>query len=244
MALDQVKICERWTFPVQEEAGGWFLEWARRKPAEVSQHLTAGLCAYLSLQMVYGPGEIRTAREYFGGLGAQALMIQEQFQPRDHVVLDISSDAARHLRQMLMEKPVWVSQADAYNPLNHAAADLVSLDYGDLTAWRLRHGEPQRRLLDKVMGMKPKAVVLTDVAGPRLHLHRERYASVIGSFDTYEEYLYRLSGWVHEVYGYQLLRGYRHRWSAVLSFVPGRTPGRTPGMVLTVPDRPVGLEFL
>lgn len=243
MALDQVTICERWSFPVREAAGGWFLEWARRRPSEVSQHLTAGFCTYLSLQMVYGEGELRTAREYFGGLGAQALMIHEQFHPRDHVVLDISSDAARHLRQMLMEKPVWVSQADAYRVTNHSAADLVALDFGDLTAWRLRHGEPHRALLDRVMNAKPKAVVLTDVAGPRLHLHKERYASVIGGFGTYPEYLDRLAQWMFEVYGYRLLRGYWHRWSAVLSFVPGRTLGKTPGVLLPVPDRPVGLEF-
>lgn len=243
MALDQVTICERWTFPVQEAAGGWFLEWARRRPSEVSQHLTAGLCAYLSLQMVYGAGELRTAREYFGGLGAQALMIQDQFQPNDHVVLDISSDAARHLRQMLMEKPIWVSQADSYLVTNHSAADLVALDFGDLTAWRLRRGQPHRALLDRVMNARPKAVVLTDVAGPRLHLHRERYASVIGEFQTYPQYLERLARWVFEVYGYELLRGYWHRWSSVLSFIPGSTLGRTPGALLPVPDRPVGLEF-
>lgn len=248
-----LSICERWLVPAPAVRAGrapWFYDWARTRTAEVSAHLTAGYCAYRSLGLVYEPGEIVTAREYFGGLGAQSLMIQERFTPEEHTVLDLSPDAVHHLSDLLLtyfrHRPVRVHQADSYDPGTYRPADLVGLDFGDLTAWRLRPGEAQRTLLDRVIAGKPKAVVLTDVAGPRLHLHRERYSQVLHTqperIRSYAAYLEGLTDWMRAHYGYHPVRGYYHRWSAVIAFVP--EPRATDsGLLQPVPDRPVGLEF-
>lgn len=246
MDVTQAIICERWSVPVWSGGEGWFLDWALRKPKEVSAHLTAGFCAYLSLQLVYGPGELTSVREYFGGLGAQALMIQEGIRPLDHTVLDQSADALIHLRLALAGRAVRLAQVDSYDPASYAPADLVGLDFGDLTAWRLRPGQKHRELLDRVMAGEPRAVVLTDVAGPRLHLHRERYGEVLHrrsqSLVSYPTYLYALDDWFRAHYGYRMIRGCWHRWSAVLALVPAtRMAGE--GFLFPVPDRPVGLEL-
>ncbi len=221
-------VCERWKVRVDEsqrtDGTPWFADWARREPQQVGRHLVAGLMAYSSLQMVFGPGELRRAHEYFGGLGAQALMIQDGIRPESHIVLERSPEAVLHLRLLLADRPVSVYPMDSYSPAAVAPADLVGLDFGDLTAHRLRPGEAQRGLLDRVMASRPSAVVLTDVAGPRLHLHRERYAEALMTppehLRTYTAYLAALANWLRAHYGYAVVRGYYHRWSAVLALVP------------------------
>lgn len=219
-------VCERWrltTADLGDRAQPWFLDWVRREPEQVSRHLTAGFMAYGALQQLYGH-TLETAREYFGGIGAQTMMIQELLRPQFHSVIDISPDAALMLGTGLREPGLWSARADAYAPESYAEAELVGLDFGDLTAWRLRPGQKQRELLDRVMSRPPKAVVLTDIAGPRLHLHRERYAQVLGvppdRLTRYDVYLACLSDWIRAHYEYALLAGYWHRWSAVGAFVP------------------------
>lgn len=237
-------ICERWKMSVPSEAWGWFLDWALREPNQVSRHLTAGFRAYGSLQLVYGPGELRSVREYFGGLGAQALMIQDGIRPDEHHVYDFSLDAVAHLRTALADRPVETYRADSYT-LEPRSGDLFGLDFGDLTAWRLRPGEKHRELLDQVMAVRPKAVVLTDVAGPRLHLHRERYGVVLGvrpeRLTDYRAYLVYLADWLRDTYGYIPVRCYWHRWSAVMSLVPGHQ--WTESWLHSVPDSPKGLTL-
>lgn len=240
-------ICERWRISTADLGDGaqpWFLDWVKREPEQVSRHLTAGLLAYGSLQSVYGPGELRSVHEYFGGIGAQTLMIQDGFRPESHVVLDNSPESVAWLRAGLRHRPVQVRYGDSYLPEFTAKADLVGLDFGDLTAWRLRPGQKQRELLDRVMRREPKAVVLTDIAGPRLHLHRERYGEVLHrrpqSLNSYPTYLYALVDWMRAYYGLRLVRGYQHRWSAVLAFVPVDRL-QAEGHILPVPDSPKGL---
>lgn len=240
-----VTVCERWRIDLDPAtADGWFADWVQRRPHDVSAHLTAGFCAYLSLQLVYERRELVSAREYFGGMGAQALMIQDGFEPAAHTVLDVSASAVAHLRRALDGRRVHVQQADSYAPASYAPASLVGLDFGDLTAWRLRPGQPQRELLDRVMSGRPRAVVLTDVAGPRLHLHRERYGEVLltSRLGDYPAYLRAVDDWLRAHYGYRMLRGYYHRWSAVLALVPTDV-SPDEGVLSPVPDRPVGLEI-
>lgn len=241
-----VTVCERWRMSLDPGAAdGWFLDWALRRPHDVSAHLTAGFCAYLSLQLVYDPGELTSAREYFGGMGAQALMIQEGVHPLAHTVLDYNRSAVDHLKRTLAGRPVHVQQADSYAPESYAPAALVGLDFGDLTAWRLLPGQPHRALLDRVFSGRPRAVVLTDIAGPRLHLHRARYQRVLGEHGSdYPSYLSAMGWWMVETYGYAPMRTYYHRWSAVTSFVPRDASLRAGGhQINLVPDRPVGLEI-
>lgn len=246
-------VCERWRLHIGDPDHGpvsgarWFLDWVRSEPEQVSRHLTAGFMAYAALQAHYGRA-LETAREYFGGIGAQTMMIQELLRPRLHTVVDINEDAAT-LLGTAGGQGVRAVRADAYSPESYAGAELVGLDFGDLTAWRLRPGQPQRELLDRVMSGRPGAVVLTDIAGPRLHLHRDRYAQVLRvppeRLTRYDVYLDGLNDWMRAHYGYALLRGYWHRWSAVGAFVPAyRLPLEDLSRPWTpVPDEPKGLTI-
>ena len=227
----------------------WYLDWVLKHPNNISRSITAGWHAYRSLTDVYAPDEIASAIEYFGGVGAQSLIIQDLFAPTQHVVADYAAGSVEHMKAVLPE-PIWVVQGDAYADDALAPnADLIGLDFGDLTAWRTNDGKKHRRLLDKVFACQPKGVVLTDIAGPRLGLQRDRYETLLGegtcsSYETYlDAFVRRLEG----LYNYRLQAGYYYRSVAKMAFVPaGREVRIDPALppIYPIPDSPVGLELL
>lgn len=238
--MHDVTICERWPMKLAREPDGSFLDWVLKSPKEASKHITAGFLAYRSLYTVYEGREMRSAREYFGGIGAQSLIIRALWRPVYHTITDNNPGAVSHLRREL--RAINVRLADAYDPAEAEYADLVGLDFGDLTAWRTRLGEPHRALLNRVFDPHPKAVVLTDVAGPRLALQRDRYENLMHrDCSTYVSYLWALVNRLTEIYDYKLHRGYYDRWSAVMAFVPNGVGDL--GYLHPKPERPVGLTF-
>lgn len=246
---DILRIVEQFTMTVEGPPPGrdsWFLDYVLRSPKQAGKHLTAGWMALCSVLEVYQSfQEFESCREYFGGMGAQALMVQELFAPALHTVMDYSPEAVRHMRRVLPEH-VAVARADAYLPETARVADLVMLDFGDLTAWRTRDGEQHRLLLDRVFAREPKAVVFTDVACRYLHLHRERYESLLGpgTCGSYETYLAALLARLNALYGYSLVGGFQDRWSTVMALVPDELADGLNVEVVPTPDRPVGLELL
>jgi hypothetical protein len=214
-----IVVCGKWEIELPSQgANPWFLDWYLRSPGEVHRHLEAGWVAYQSIADL----KIASATEYFGGIGAQSRMIQELWSPKRHFVFDYNREAAEHLRATL-PPPVAAWRADSYDLASFRKADLVGLDFGDLTCWRTREGEPHRQLLDRVFASEPKAVVLTDIAGPRLHLHRQRYEGLLGTgtCESYETYLRAFLARLTALYGYSCAGGAWHRWSAVMALTPG-----------------------
>lgn len=232
------------------ERDSWFLDYVLRSPRQAGIHLTAGWLALNSLKEVYrGEDDITTCREYFGGMGAQAMMVQHLFNMRKHDVLEYSMDGVIHLQRTLKGTGLGIWQADSYEPGNSRPADLVMLDFGDLTVWKTREGEQHRDLLDRVFLLEPKAVVFTDIACRYLHLHRERYEGLLGAGTcvSYETYLRALLGRLQDLYGYRLVRGYHDRWSTVMALVPGDLPTWLPDVhdvLAPTPTDPPGLELL
>lgn len=230
-------ILERYTMKLEHTTEPWFADWVLRSPKEAGIHLTAGWLALNSIKDL----DITSAREYFGGIGAQALMIEELFSPETHMALEFSEQAVDHMRRELPAH-IYVGHADSYDPSSCSPADLVALDFGDLTVWKTREGQKHRELLDRVFAHHPKAVLLTDISCRYLHLHRERYETLLGpgTCDTYEHYLYALIGRLEELYGYTLRAGFSHRWSTVMALVPEGQRGR----IVDTPMSPVGIELL
>ena len=248
--MTTAKIVERFTMDLGEtppERDSWFLDYVLRSPKHAGVHLTAGWLALNSLKEVYrGADDIKTCREYFGGMGAQALMVQQLFNLDYHAVLEYSEDAVEHLLRV-MPSGVAVKWADSYAPKETQEADLVMLDFGDLTAWKTRDGEPHRELLDRVFGLEPKAVVFTDIACRYLHLHRERYETLLGAGTcvSYERYLGALLARIEVLYGYRLVRGFYDRWSTVMALVPVGVEwdDRIKMNMIPTPESPIGIQL-
>lgn len=242
-------IVERFTMTLEGPAPGrdeWFLDYVLRSPRQAGHHLTAGWLALNSLKEVYRDADdITSAWECFGGMGAQALMVQRLFniRPGHHFVGEYAWDAVAHLRRVLPME-VRVQHQDAYDG-TVPEADLVVLDFGDLTAWKTRDGQPHRELLDRVFSRDPKAVVFTDIACRYLHLHRERYESLLGpgTCASYPQYLQALLARLQALYGYKLVRGYWDRWSTVMALVP-EDVGQLRPLMGETPNKPTGLELL
>lgn len=232
----ELTILGKWSMYTPPPTEKWFLDYAVRTPRAAGTHLTAGWHAYRAV----ADRPVRSAIEYFGGIGAQTLMIQELFELDRHVVLDNSPEAVRHIRD---NTEVMAQQADSYDSGNYRQADLVGLDFGDLTVWKTREGQPHRDLLDRTFLMThPEAVVLTDIAGPHLHLHRDRYESLLGagSCATYPSYLEALADRLEALYGYVMVGGFYHRWSTVMALAPDGPRGS----FVPTPEIPVGLKVI
>jgi hypothetical protein len=199
----------------------WFLDWVLRSPAQAGKHLH---CLYRSMYALQDhAGRIGTVREYFGGIGAQALMIEDMFEPYQHVVNEYSLDAVDHLKSLGLD----VQHSDAYNLAAAGTADLACLDFGDLTAWKAQEEKPHGQLLSLVFALQPKAVLVTDIAARYLHLQKKKYEGILGfgTCDTYEDYLDAFSRQLESRYGYTLVEANYTRWSAVMAFVPeGKAP--------------------
>lgn len=237
------RICERWTMQIGEQTDPEsFLKWALKKPTAVSGHLTRLWHALDSVGDAYPNREIKTVVEYFGGMGASALMVEEMFAPSQHWVMDYSEEAVRHLERT-MPKDIEVFQADAYRSSSFRKADLVVFDCGDLTAWKTRDGERPREALDRIFSHEPKAILITDIAAPYLHLQRERYETLLGAgtCESYDTYLLAFLLRLEALYGYTVVRGYYDRWSAVMALVPTRK--NLPRELMETPNSPVGLEL-
>lgn len=231
--------------PPRQEGQEWFLDWALRSPKQAGIHLTASWHAIQSLNRVYSNGEIESCTEYFGGIGAQALMIELGLETSlsCHWVGEFNPEAVAHLEEVLEPYDISVAYQDAYRPSSFLSADLAVLDFGDLTVWKTREGEKHRALLDRVFGSEPSAILLTDIACRYLHLHRSRYETLLGegTCGSYETYLYAFLRRIQGLYGYTLTAGYMHSWSTVLALVP---EGNAPvGILRETPAGPVGLEI-
>lgn len=223
----------------------WWLDWAVASPAGAGKHLTASWLAMNSLKEVYREADdIASCYEYFGGVGAQGLMAERLFNLRYHQINEWSVDAVAHLHEVFLGR--CVMHRDAYADSTQSAGnDLVLFDCGDLTAWKTREGEMHRRALDKIFSGEPRAVLVTDIACRYLHLHRERYETLLGEGTCvdYRTYLEAFLTRLELLYGYTLAGGYYDRWSAVMALVPTGTAPDI-GLLLPTPDSPVGLSVM
>lgn len=230
-------ICEKWTMALPERSGDeWFLDWVLKSPHQRST--SAGWAAYQALARV--EPNMKSAVEYFGGVGAQSLMIRDLWAPPEHVALDYTPEAAAHMSTL---PGVTAFQANSYDPLEHRPAELVALDFGDFTVWKTREGQEHRQLIDRVFSDDPKGVVLTDIACRYLHLHRERYETLlgVGRCSSYPGYLEALADRFEALYGYVMVGGYWHgRWSSVMAFA--QQGERVP--FVAAPESPVGLKVI
>lgn len=241
-----VTICDSWTLDIPEYTEDtWFMNWVLNAPTQVGKHFLSGWLAYQSLAEVIDVSQLNSAVEYFGGIGAQTLMIQDAFAPAEHHVYDYSDEAVEHLTTTFAGTPVQVSRADSYNPASIRQADLVGLDFGDLTAWKAQAGRPAGDMLERVFMLEPKAVVITDVAARYLHLQKVAYEPILGqdTCDSYEDYLDAFAAHIWERFGYQRVTSYDNHWSSVTAFVPDTVdlPTDTESYVCVDPNNRSGM---
>lgn len=217
----------------------WFGDYLEADQRSVFRNVQCGEQVYRELAEIVEPVDVHSAVEYFGGMGFQSAIIQKHFAPQSHTVFEISEEAVAYLQGEAEQngEEIDVVLGDAYDRDQALRADLVGLDYGDSTVWRMRAGEKQRELLDRVVSLSPRAFVMTDIAGPRLHLQRERYETVLGSgsCSSLEVYLSSLTDFVSAETGYSFDMCVYTRWSAVMSFVSPEYAARARGVI-----RPLG----
>lgn len=236
-----IRICEKWDLPTPvAKHNEWFADWALRKPNEVSRHITMG---YHALQEVHSMGlEIDAIYESFGGIGAQALIIEDLWPGSIHLVRDFSEASQRYLKENLPRTgTLTVLGGSSYDPRNFQRADLQVADVGDLTAVKWTQ-QPIEAWLEHTFSSGAKAVVLTDIAGRLLHLHSKTYSKALGkTIRWYSDYLLATGEYVKDRFGYTATKSFYHHWSSITVFTP-ESPD--PHQLVSCPDGPRGLEIL
>lgn len=223
----KVRILDNWEMELPEVSGDpWFLDWVARSPKQAGDHLAVSWKTFCALAVHCGPDAFPTVQEYFGGIGAHALMVDNLFEPIRHWVNDYSPAAVEHMTRVLPQE-IQVCQADSYDLNTSSMAELQVLDFGDLTVWKADKSERHSGLLSHVFGLKPEAVTVTDIAARYLHLQKKHYEPILGrgTCESYEDYLQNFADYMFARFGYSLLEGNYTRWSCVMAFVPGKARG-------------------
>lgn len=218
----KARILDTWDMELPEVTENpWFVDWVHRSPKQAGDHLEVSWKTFVALANHFGSDAFPVIREYFGGIGAHALMLDQLFDPHHHMVADFSPEAVEHMKRVL-PADVHVMKADAYDPDYTTYASLQVLDFGDLTVWKAAPGSARGSLLTRVFEEQPLAVTITDIAARYLHLQKQNYEPILGpgTCDTYEDYLAAFAEHIEDRYGYSLLEANYTRWSAVMAFIP------------------------
>ena len=237
--MPKLRILEEYETDIPDDPKGWFADWVLRYPEASSRHITQ---SYQVLRVLRDSRELPEqieVNEYFGGLGCQALAVQELFAVKQHRIAENNSQAWAHLFDTIPGNPL-VLLRDSYKDPLGPTANLELADFGDLTVWKMEHNKPYSDLCDHIFGGAPGAVVLTDIAGERLHLQAQRYSGLLGPFEGYEEYLQLLGQYVASRWGYSPRYTAWQRWSSVTWYSP--LPG--PHTVTPVLNHPRGIEVI
>lgn len=237
--MRKLRILEEHDVEIPDDPKGWFADWVLRRPEVSSRHITQSYQVLRALKdSKEMPAEI-TVNEYFGGLGCQALAVQELFSITRHQIAENNAQAWAHLFDSIPGNPL-VLLRDSYKDPLGPTANLELCDFGDLTAWKMEHNKPYSDLCDHIFAGSPGAVVLTDIAGDRLHLQAQRYATLLGPFEGYEEYLQQLARYVATRWGYFARYTAWQKWSSVTWYSP--LPGSH--VIMPAQNHPRGIEIL
>lgn len=217
--MTTLSVVGKWELELPAVTPGdpWFVDWATKAPARVEEHFQSCYDALYSLRDL----PVGSVREYFAGLGGQSLMIQSLFPHLyRHTATELSPAAVAHLQSIFPEEMVEIYEADAYNTTTASRCDLAVFDCGKVTVFQATRGVV-KAALDRIFDLAPMGVVLTDIAGPRLHLNRRSYAPILGdeACDSYEAYLTAFASFLENEYGYRLHTCSYTRWSGVMSLV-------------------------
>ena len=235
-------VREKWEMEVAAPEGEpWFADWVDRRINESSAHISAGAEVLEHLaERIEEPWRILEA---FGGLGCQTLTAQSLWPGAVSTIYENSPQAVQHLRGLrgagvLGEKTV-IHQDNAYPALTPDEDDVVILDFGDMTATRMVKNKLYTGLLGRTFAARPRAVVLTDIAGRLYHLHKGHYSEALETeLSDYQSYLRAVGGYVRDRWGYYPVVTSYQRWSAVMGFLP-TAYGHLIGPVI---DEPRGLQ--
>lgn len=193
--LKTALICEKWNIVLDDQGKSGFFQYM--EPNEISRRSAAMEWLLEDL-----PHAIKVV-EYFGGVGVQSVIIQGLLKPKTHHIFELDEDCIRQLKMLYDGNPfITVALGDAKETMGTIEADLVMLDYHNMTAKHLEEWETQ---LTAVFAKKPRWVELTDIAARYLHLHRPLYSSILGAEVTdIQSYIRGISCYLWRKYGYSI----------------------------------------
>lgn len=220
-------ICKKWELPfyiplVKEnhlpKTRRSYLHYAAAHQDMVEAKCTATEWLYSGLK------GIKSAREYYGGVGITATIIRGLYNLDRHVVGERDEACVRQLAALLEPRGGEVVREDSAKALRIAEKyDFKVLDFPHSTITQI-----SGKLYDEFLtafSTNPKAVAWTDTAATFFHVHKKLYGRLLSrQVVTLDDYCRAYSYWLFKNTGYTIKKAaHRGRNATYFLAVPGKT---------------------
>ena len=211
------KICDKYDLevadiPAPHERG--YRPYHTRSVWDISRE---AICKEALFKVMSPP---RTVVEYFGGLGIAASLLRGVYNPTVHPVYELDSNLCGHL----ISNGFDAICVDSFKKIvTDGAYDLADVDFDIATALSMSRS-PVSEFLDCLFKAGHRQIIITDAAISKLHLHKERYGTLLGGgIVKLEDYLNLLSHYFYRIGGYSISHCEYHAGACYLLCLP-RSP--------------------
>ncbi len=203
-------ICQRWTIDFlkhEHRSGG--SAFGKSYLDEIDDHLADASANATAMNFLL---ELLPAKmdvvEFFGGAGIQSVIIQEQLQPRQHVIMEQDDACIRQLEMMFedKDKDIVIFKSDATRLIGRMViGDLFVLDWN---SWTISHWPKWKEAWGRLMERNPTGgVIWFDSSWSYFHMNRERYGKILKRKMTdRSSYSRALSNFFQKRFGYRITR--------------------------------------
>jgi len=134
-----------------------------------------------ALRIDVNVNDIKTIFEYFGGIGLQATINKNLFNPISHNLSDINEECVLNLNKQGFN----CEQGDSYKIIGNHSCDLLVADFNNFT---LLKSSRNPELLKKLYSTGSRFIILTDSAISKFHLNKKCYEKVLGGLEDLKAY--------------------------------------------------------
>jgi len=200
-------VCGRWRLKTRGRSLEETIELGGKREIEHETritHLSNNAWAFhLLTQKIPKP---RTVIDYGAGIGLWGTVVVQELCPKKLTLVDLDTSCAAHLKKAFEDYPnVEIRNTSYYEVVEGPAPDLSCWDLTVSTALRVLGAKSKVPIL-QALSKGPKALILSDGAGLKLHMNKASYSKLFQGepINTYQEYLTLFSSMLFKQTGYSI----------------------------------------
>ena len=190
-------------------------------------------CHEQAIRYVKSVRDVDSVVEYFGGMGRDSVILQEELNPISHVVIDVNHAQYEHLASLAPMYPgMVVLERDSFQCAGEYPADFVVWD-NEFTLHRFLANPVMHEAMINMASGNTLFIMLTDLGPSRLNLTKGVYSEDSGiDIRDVDDYTYAVSLVLYRELGYSITYVARYRKMSMYILEP--TPIDNP--VVTVAE--------
>jgi len=178
-------------------------------------------CHEKAIQYVKSAHDVDSVVEYFGGIGRDSTIIQEELCPSSHTVIDINHAQCAHLKSLTRTYPdMVVLERDSFQCAGEYSADFVIWD-AEFTLHQFMVNDELRDAMARAANGHEKCIMMSDKGPSRLNLNKNVYSRDSGiDIRDVDDYTYAVSLMLLRVLGHSITYVARYRKMSVYVLEP------------------------